>query len=312
MAAQRIGFVRAMKYHLMREFMGDIAYMSQARLARNVIKKRGTLWEKGGIRDIKKGNYFAFCNFIPAQMKDPELFDKAKLFRNSQDGFGWTKGLANNVYLRIGKKHVLVMDNHNFAAAFIIEMFKRGVVGKKSAMVHMDDHPDYFGVWGRFRFQNYSALKTDSERMRYLMQNTTIEEWMHLPLFKPLIVDQKKLAWLRLHEKSFVWCDTDPIVTAMQKRLASIRQLSQGNRWDIADIDIDVLSPLDRTLSKEEKAGILKGKISQRIMDKLVDMAWMAKRANVITIATSPCFIAQDRALVYVKALLSLLRKSYT
>ena len=94
-----------------------------ARQRKILLENRRHLWERGGIGNIKRGRYFTTCEWIvPA---NAHLFDR--VVRNKQD-YGWSYGLESNIYLRIGGKHVLVMDNHNFAAAFIVEMFGRGII----------------------------------------------------------------------------------------------------------------------------------------------------------------------------------------
>ena len=59
-----------------------------------------------------------------------------------EDLTGFASGLRENIDLRIGKIRVLVMDNHNAAAAFLAEMQKEGVLQKGSSMIHIDDHAD--------------------------------------------------------------------------------------------------------------------------------------------------------------------------
>ena len=77
---------------------------------KKLLKNRKKLWVNGGIKDIKIGNYYVF-----------RMFEKLKF-----------SGLENNVALKNGNKHILICDNHNFAAAYIIEMYNNEVIGKNS------------------------------------------------------------------------------------------------------------------------------------------------------------------------------------
>lgn len=284
-----------------------------------LMRERGALWVKGEIKDIRPGRYPVLCENVIKGKMDPELYDNVEEAPKAAGllkiierlipvtiGIGWAKGLKNNVRMKIDGKEVLVMDNHNFAAPFIMEAFHRGIIGPKSRMAHIDGHPDFSGwLWtSDFDHKVYAGLRTDDEKFRYVVEHTTINNWQCGPLLLSGIVDEGAWRWYFIHPVNHTWYSQNSSFGGHYNKYNILSQ-SRTGRNDIIDIDIDFLYPLDRSLSGDEKDDVLKGKIPPQIRMKLFEVARLARQAKVITIATSPCYISQPRAIEYVKTLLN-------
>jgi len=291
-------------------------YLRSARIYERSLRKchlrqLKEFWREGGIEDIKPGTNTAMCHIRPLfTFSDHELFYKTKPFdsRVSDDGaksVGWSHGLEQNIHMMIGGRHVLVMDNHNFAGAFIWKMEERGVINKGSSMVHIDDHEDILEE-PNFSLDEYQGLQGEASKLRYFIMNTNIAAWQVLPLFRSGIIDSDRWSWLSIDGSSWQWKQA-----LWKNRLYEPDGFIKTSGFhDVVDIDIDVLSPLDFWRLPSEKAAILGGAIPSEIENKLIEIADIARRAKVITIATSPGLMVQSRAIVYVKELLRLISSS--
>ena len=183
------------------------------RLSVNLLFHRSRLWVDGSIADIKPGKYIAGCRQIEHDEKiDPETFDCFSQWeevdmdwQKETSKAGFARGLADNVHLRAGNAHVLLMDNHRFAAAFIFEMFNAGIIKKDSSMTHIDAHDDCGYSQGDFTVEQYFRFKSDRERLEYLLENVDDGDWQRMPLFVSGLVNRGNWHWLGIDEWSREW-----------------------------------------------------------------------------------------------------------
>ncbi len=243
------------------------------------IADRRTLWTEGTPEDIRLGNYFVMFGTLGLY---PDW-----ITQHNYLPWMWFRGLKQNITFRIGDAHVLVMDNHNFALPFLLHLQRLGVLSSLHSMIHFDDHEDLF-LNGQFRVADYFKITNEKDRLEYVLKNSTVGDWQEV-LFTNGIVSAKNWQWQRIYNQG-TYAHSSFSVTKFA---------------DIVDIDIDVLNWLDIELTAEEKAQVSQNKIPDKIKKRIWDMAFVASRAKVITIATSPSFTNQERALVYTKELLA-------
>jgi hypothetical protein len=276
-----------------------------------MLANRDTLWKEGDVNDIKKGEYFAKSRVVNDKESNyPELYDNftdETLRGGHVVRVGWSRGLSDNITMKLNGKNILVMDNHYFAAAFIIEMMGSEVLQPKSFMMHFDEHSD-MGRGPDFSCSMYVGLKTAAEKIAFLNQNAGIGGWIEGPLMDSGRLDNFGYLWVLLNEKNLHWTTGIPKCTDSwhrQGELTEIKKMAEITVKDkIVDVDIDVLLPIENGLTQTEKDNILKGFIPRLLEERLRDIADAASFARVVTIATSPAYIVQDRAIVYVKKLL--------
>ena len=265
---------------------------------------RDKLWKIGSVSSIKRGNYLT--TFRPMDLqdeRDPELYDLVALNPRNNRIEGWAKGLGNNIEVKVGGRDVFVCDNHDFAAAYIIEKHRLGVIRSESKFLHLDEHPDFTRT--DFKLSEYLSLKGETEKMDYLMRKAQISGWIFGPLMQSSIVDHG-WPWVGINRTTLKWSIGDIHLQEMpQDPALPLQTIANMMGSEIVDIDLDVLLPLDERLSAFSKHAIGKMRlIPPRIKNVLKEMAAVASRAKVVTIATSPCYIVQERAMVYLNALL--------
>jgi hypothetical protein len=261
-----------------------------------LLKRRANLWISGKKEDIKKGKYFVQFNHSLSGKHDiNNPADWTNREKRRLGTTGWFCGLENNVKLEVGGKNVLVMDNHNFAAPFIIKMFRENIINENSSMIHIDMHPDCGGTPG-FNLDDYINISEEKEKIKYVLAKTSVGQWLYYPLFYNNVIDDKKWQWLTL--------DNDKLVKRNTKEeiVGTIDNLQRD--LDVADVDLDFLLPIDKKLTDSEKGCVLQGKFPKIIRSMILEVAKIAKLAKVITIATSPAYINQQRAIAYAKLFL--------
>ncbi|MFC1767286.1 hypothetical protein ACFLZ2_01880 [Candidatus Margulisiibacteriota bacterium] len=258
---------------------------NKAKMDGFVPKKRGRLWVNDHPKAVKLGDYPVF----------------------SLEGISYS-GLENNIAFQNNGQHVLVMDNHNYSAAFIIDLLGRGVIKPDSKMAHVDAHLDLQGSDFSTDYYSCSALFLEEDRHEYLLRTTTVGSWQVEPLFKSGIVDQSEWTaialWKNDHQwKGIRWSPWQSENWKMSENpYYSFDELH--GVFDIVDIDIDVFMHLDRTLSEEERENTSKGMICERIRSRIDVLADFAKPAKAVTIALSPGYMDQGRSMVYAVELL--------
>lgn len=274
---------------------------------------RTKLWVKGSINDIRQGEYISgYTTLDPRTPPGPDVFDNVTE-ETVKGGFvvqrGWARGLENNVAMEINGKPVLVMDNHYFAAGFIIEMARLEILRYKSKMIHIDEHHD-MARGNYFDMVAYNNFRTESEKISYLLSNANVAAWIEKPLVLNGLIDPLGYLWFVLDKENLLWSVGMPRSTSPEHRMGTFEDLetiSMVYEDPIVDIDIDVLLPIEEKLTSIEKENIRKGVLPKIIEQKLFDMAQTAKKGKVITIATSPAYINQERGIIYIKRLLELI-----
>lgn len=283
---------------------------------------RDHLWEKGPISAIKKGDYLTCYrpveeDYIDAsdashlrrvvRVKpgafDPALYDAVTLDPCTKTQSGFSMGLQNNVALEMNGKKVLVTDNHEFAAAFIIEMFRQGVLNSKSSFIHIDDHPD-FGRSENFKLSEYVSIPDERAKVAYLSSRARIAGWIRDPLMETEIIDNS-WPWVVISRKDGTWGMGDQNNEKIYDGISKLSMIYGEFGRDIVDIDLDVLLPPDERLSKHWLSLVgTRHAVPPEIDRYLKEMAEAASLAKVVTIATSPCYMVQERARAYLMKLL--------
>jgi hypothetical protein len=199
------------------------------------------------------------------------------------------------------------MDNHIFAAAFIIAMLKAGVIGMGSSMSHIDDHSDAFAE--KFDLQKYSGLINDTERLDYLLKRIDEGSWQYRPLIGSGLVRRARWDWFGIDYKTQQWFESDPVLGLKDMYDEKLLALPGIKGADICDIDIDVFLPLLPRLAPSDREGMRAGIIPNSFIPRLIDLASAAKGSKVVTIATSPAYIPQYQAILLAKQLVIYMSK---
>ncbi len=284
------------------------------RLQSSLLTFRAYPWIAGDVSDIRPGTYISsICHGydLRSGLFDVLERDPCPLFVDPGvvPHFGYSIGLENNVYIRSGDKHVLVMDNHLYAMPFLAFLYGQNVIRERSGIVHVDEHADD-GHSEDFIWSEYLALEGLS-RMEYLYGTVGCANWIS-PLLVGGLIDQQRYHYIALGtdlEGNYEWRsrflrDTDSALAHPVQACFPLYIEVDEIRPDILDIDIDCVDVLDRSLSFRQKEEVLNGTIPQDIREKLDALIIMAGYAPVITIATSPGYIDQTRAMQYVLYLL--------
>lgn len=294
-------------------FVADIRMNDYQKRIDLIMRHRAGLWEQGMPQDIKRGAYFVCSRGIDAsENADESYFDKI-IMENRMCGVGWTKGLKTNITFRIKNgPFVLVMDNHNFAMPFVFEMLNRGVISFNNRFMHVDRHADQSKADG-FRSFDYLTQKIEREKLRYVLKNSNVADWTY-PLFTSSVISDGLYSWIRVHEGRETWTknilgEDEPVVLSEHILLERNEELKSSQ---IVDVDIDFLEHMDFMLSEREKRDVLIGNIPKHISFKLSELVPFIQDSKVTTIALSPCYIEQDRALMYVRHLLNLLGEAHS
>ena len=246
----------------------------------NIIAHRKELWTSGTINDIELGHYFVYfdkyfgLDVLRQGIRDPRIFD----WLDTEVKIGWCRGLKIPVYIQANGKHILFADNHNLALPFILEMIDLGIIPMSASLAHIDDHNDLF-TNRSFDLKAYKKLET-LQRVKYVYQNSEVDDWQSL-LFNSGHLNVE--AWR--HFKGF-------------RSIAMVDNLSTSyiERFDISDIDLDVLANTIFHVSQQERPQVIEHMIQQ-----ILDIASLSK---VIIIVTSPGFIPQAEALYCGKKIL--------
>lgn len=284
------------------------------KITKFMLRNRARLWQQGTAQDLKRGGYFACCRDVsPEQNAYADLFDHLILDRTRTQGEGWTRGLESNVAFKVKNgPFVLVMDNHNFATPFILDMLDRGVIGFDNRMIHIDRHADLYPGC-RMALVEYTSLKTERERFGYVLRRTSVGDWTE-PLLRASVISRGAFMWMMVHEGRETWtlneeAESESIIIDEHKFLDRFEEL---NGADMVDVDIDFLEHMDFMLTDKEKKDVLAGTVPLNISYKLGELIPFIFGSKVTTIAFSPCYIEQNRAMVYIKHLLSMLGSTHT
>lgn len=279
---------------------------NEQKMVRLMLKHRSASWKSGGPEQIKRGDYLVQHRRINADNQpDSEYFNAVVLDHTRVRGAGWSRGLKDNIYFKVpGGPHVLVMDNHTFAGPFILEMCSKGVIAPRNGVLHIDNHLD-IEPGSSMNAHDYFKLKTDREKFEYVIRNIDIASWS-MPLFESSVVKPDEWKWLKIQEDTskWVWACASGDETKYRETYQDMRAASDGVPADVVDIDIDVLSHMDIMIGRQGQLAAFRGEIDPGIDAKLKELAQLARAAKVVTIATSPCYIEQGRAFIYMNWLI--------
>ncbi len=190
------------------------------------------------------------------------------------------KWLKHLVFLKNAKVPTWIMDNHNHAFAFWHEAYWKWWIKKWSFLVHIDQHTD-LATPGNFPAWKHPEESYEDIVEEYVNTDLTIADFIVPALTTGLLQDTLMVTW---EEKTgagvFSW------ENKLQKRSSDTIMEHLGDYPSIiVDIDLDYFSQgFD-----EEKT--------------LTTTKYWIERANIITIATSPLFIDQEKALEYLRKL---------
>jgi hypothetical protein len=172
-------------------------------------------------------------------------------------------GLAEFVRIKWGKIPVYVFDNHNHSFAFWHLEMIRGTIPEGCTIIHVDQHkdcrtPETFLQPGEARVEDAVFGYT----------NSTLNVGNFIP---PALITG--LA------REVINVDSEAAIDDFDfSKLAGDQMTGRGI---ILDLDLDFFSPDMDYIPEEKKLGFIEK---------------VAPRASLLTVATSPFFIAQDRA----------------
>ena len=265
-----------------------------------ILQYRPSLWKEGHSNELMMGN-FLVMGLEPRKeivLDIPDWEIKPSDLASGNKSIYWFRGLKHTISTTIINTPILICDNHNYAVAFISELIAKGILQRQNnKMLHVDQHGD-LEEDGFFNPKRYLAFfMTKGKKLRYLLESSTVTNWQ-TPLFRSGIIDERRWSHVRLLDNG-KW-------TVQKKSISDAIDLEKEDLsdCDIVDIDIDVLYPADKLLSNEENRAVEGGAIPQPIEASLDKIASLMKNAKAITIASSPGYINQSRALVYIKKLL--------
>lgn len=209
-------------------------------------------------------------SLIDAQISDIELGDKPVF--EDYDIYSWkmTKFCWLENYYRIGLKNwkeAILVDNHNMVLYFWYEAFKQWKITEKSDLIHIDEHSDMKDDW--LFFKNINDEFTLVEAFDFTVFDTNV--WNYI---KPAI--SSNLVWEVFQIRSDF----------------SLDEYMNYDFWKnyILNVDLDFW---------QENLDFIWNDKKNKFTKKLIENAW------VITVATSPLFIDQNRAIEVFKELFS-------
>jgi hypothetical protein len=176
-------------------------------------------------------------------------------------------GLKNLYELDWKWKKIFLVDNHNHVFYFWYFARSQGIISDGALLYHIDEHADTRDPWEYL-------LKPDSEDLQKVFEYTNF----FLNVGNYIIPAQKEwLIWEVLQIRS-----EEALREYIQTPLSILSWEERWNRNIILNLDLDFFEPeldfIDYDLKK------------QVILD-------IAKKADLITVCTSPYFIEQSRAL---------------
>lgn len=193
------------------------------------------------------------------------------------------KWLKHFVFLKDAKVPTWIMDNHNHAFAFWHKAYLKWWIKKWSLLIHIDQHTD-LATPG-----NFPAWKHPEESHEGLVENYTNTDLTIADFIVPALATGLLSGAVMVTGEDrngagvFVWENEKLVKKSAQ--LWTINDKPETPKSLILDIDIDYFSQ-----------GFDDAKT-------LETTKYWIERANIITIATSPLFIDQEKALEYLRKL---------
>lgn len=191
------------------------------------------------------------------------------------------KWLKHFVFLKKSRVPTWIMDNHNHAFAFWHEAYWKWYIQKWALLVHIDQHTD-LATPGNFPAWKHPEESHEGIVEEYTNTDLTIADFIVPALATGLISEAVMVTGEDMDaSRSFVW-EGEQLTKLPPERKTNNEKLTT-----IVDIDLDYFS---QGFDDEKTLAITK--------------YWMEK-ADIITIATSPLFIDQEKALTVLKSLQS-------
>jgi hypothetical protein len=195
------------------------------------------------------------------------------------------KWLKHFIFLRNSRVPTWIMDNHNHAFAFWHEAYWKWYIQKWVLLVHIDQHTD-LATPGNLPAWKHPEESHEGIVEEYTNTDLTIADFIVPALATGLISEAAMVTGEDMDaSRSFVW-EGEQLT-----KLPPGRTTMNEQRWTpkslILDIDLDYFSQgFD-----DEKT--------------LATTKYWIEKADIITIATSPLFIDQEKALTVLKSLQS-------
>ncbi len=193
------------------------------------------------------------------------------------------KWLQHFVFLRNSRVPTWIMDNHNHAFAFWYEAYWKWWIQKWALLVHIDQHTD-LATPGNFPAWKHPEESHEGIVEEYVNTDLTIADFIVPALSTGLISEALMVTGEDMHtSRSFVWEEKREEIK--KKKEGSFFENSQLKTSLILDIDLDYFSQGFDELKCFET------------------VRYWIEKADIITIATSPLFIDQEKALTVLKSL---------
>jgi len=218
-------------------------------------------------------------SLIEGDLEDVKLADSVAIETLVWEKLVSGKGLEHFVFLKNARVPTWICDNHNHAFTFWYEALQRWYIKTWSFLVHIDQHTD---LWtplslpmnneGICWFENLEEVQT------YTNTVLTIADFI-VPALATGLLSEALMVTGEEREgvNSFIWQD-NKLVKTVNLKLETQNSL-------IVDLDLDYFS---QGFDENETFATVR--------------YWLAK-ADIITIATSPLFIEQERAIEILKSL---------
>lgn len=182
---------------------------------------------------------------------------------------------------------VYIFDDHNHAFFAWFEALGEGYIETGANLLHFDDHLDGKKEKSQRLLPNFSDLKSAADFAQRLDFDIFIE-----PAVKSGLLS--KVYWIQKYFKSPVFNEEDQYeiahTTVGPSYVNEILGENPNNKKTIVDIDIDYFTHIDD---------------QEQITQEIAKMRKSMKEAGVITIAISPGFLNEQKALDLVGRLLS-------
>ena len=195
------------------------------------------------------------------------------------------KWLKHFVFLRSSRVPTWIIDNHNHAFAFWHEAYWKWYIQKWALLVHIDQHTD-LATPGNFPAWKHPEESHEGIVEEYTNTDLTIADFIVPALATGLISEAVMVTGEDMHtSRSFVWEDKKEEIKK-KKDGFSINSPSTSTPTSlILDIDLDYFSQGFDELKCFE------------------NVRYWIEKADIITIATSPLFIDQEKAISVLKSL---------
>jgi hypothetical protein len=182
------------------------------------------------------------------------------VFEEVQDGKVIScTGLENFVKIIDWEKEYVIFDNHNHALYFWLDWYKRGLIKKWCELIHIDEHSD---LWAN---ENVLDLEKVSENWEYAWEFTNFQ------------------CNVGNYIQPAIWCG----LVGKMIRIENEFQIDEYMDYMLPEnallnIDLDIFAPDLDHIDEAKKVRCIQN---------------LLKQAKFVTIATSPYFIEQWKAL---------------